>query len=373
MRTLLLILTATALLSCSRQPSGGSTASPGATADDRRLNLYIWADYLGPATLANFEARTGIKVSASFFDTNETLETKVLTGNSGFDVVVPTAPYLERQIAAGAYQPLDKSKLPNLRNLDPQLMRMVARHDPDNRYAVIYIRGTEGIGYNVDAVKKLLPDHRLDSWSLIFDPANASKLAACGIQIMDNPGGVIRLVLAYLHKDPNAPSAADLEAAERTLLKIRPYVRTIDSFNSTEALANADVCALVGYNGDVSLAEARLRDRKSPMKLGYILPKEGSIMWFDMLAIPKDAPHPAAAHAFINYVLEPAVMADVSNHMAYANANTASTPLVNPAILDDPVIYPSAADSQRLFVQLADSPDKARTLTRIWQRFKTGQ
>ncbi len=371
MRTFLLILAATALCSCSRQPADPAPAA--SAADAKQLNLYIWADYLAPDTLKNFEARTGIQVKVSFFDTNETLETKVLTGNSGFDVVVPTAPYLERQIAAGAYQPLDKSKLPNLRNLDPALMRMVARHDPDNRHAVIYIRGTEGIGFNEEAVKKLLPNHPLDSWSLIFDPANASKLASCGIQIMDNPGGVIRLVLAYLHRDPNAPTPEDLQAAEQTLLKIRPYVRTIDSFNSTEALANADVCALVGYNGDVSLAKARLRDRKSPLKLGYIIPAEGSIMWFDMLAIPKDAPHVAAAHAFIDYVLEPAVMAEVSNHMAYANANTASTPLVNPAVLSDPVIYPSEAETQRLFVQLADTPDKARALTRIWQRFKTGQ
>lgn len=375
MRSILFILIAAAgLSSC-----GGHEAPERAAAaarpesDARQLNLYIWADYLAPDTLSDFQARTGIKVSVSFFDTNETLETKVLTGNSGFDVVVPTAPYFERQIAAGAYQELDVSKLPNLRNLDPQLMAMVARHDAGNRHGVIYIRGTEGIGYNEDAVKKALPRHALDSWSLIFDPANASQLAACGIQIMDNPAGVIRLVLAYLGRNPNAPTAADLDAAQGVLLKIRPFVRTIDSFNSTEALANADVCALVGYNGDVSLAKARARERKSPIRLRYFIPKEGSIMWFDMMAIPKDAPHPAAAHAFINYVMDPAVMANISNHMAYANANAAATPLVDPAIVNDPTIYSSAADAPRLFVQLADSPQQARTLTRIWQRFKTGQ
>jgi len=358
------------LLACGGR--SGKSPAPSAARDDKHLNLYIWADYLAPDTLSGFEARTGIKVSASFFDTNETLETKMLTGNSGFDVVVPTAPYLQRQIAAGAYRELDKSKLPNLKNLDSALMALVERFDPGNRHAVIYIRGTEGIGYNETEVAKVLPNAPLDSWALIFDPANAARLAGCGIQIMDNPAGVIRLVLAYLGRKPNDPSPADLDAAQATLLRIRPFVRTIDSFNSTEALANADVCALVGYNGDVSLARARTRERKLPAKLGFIIPKEGSIMWFDMLAIPRDAPHPANAHAFIDYILEPAVMAAVSNSMKYANANAASTPLVDRAVSGDAMIYPTPEQTARLFVQLADPPERARVLTRIWQRFKTG-
>lgn len=371
MRIIVLFITCCFLLSCGGR-SGKQASASSAADEDRRLNLYIWADYLAPDTLSGFEARTGIKGSASFFDTNETLETKVLTGHSGFDVVVPTAPYLQRQIAAGAYRELDESQLPNLKNLDPALMSVVARFDPGNRHAVIYIRGTEGIGYNETEVAKALPNAPLDSWSLIFDPANASRLAGCGIQIMDNPAGVIRLVLAYLGRQPNDPTPADLEAAQTVLLKIRPFVRTIDSFNSTEALANGDVCVLVGYNGDVSLARARTRERKAPLKLQFIIPKEGSIMWFDMLAIPKDAPHPAAAHAFIDYILEPAVMAAVSNSMKYANANAASTPLVDPAVTGDAIIYPTAEQSARLFVQLADPPQRARELTRIWQRFKTG-
>jgi len=369
MRTrVLIIILSGVLTACGGRPGAPATTS----ADGKVLNLYIWADYLAPDTLANFEARTGIKVNVSFFDTNETLETRVLTGNSGFDVVVPTAPYLQRQIAAGAYQELDRSRLPNLANLDPVLMALVARYDPGNRHAVIYIRGTEGIGYNETLVRKVLPRAPLDSWALVFGPANASRLAGCGIQIMDNPAGVIRLVLTYLGRPPNDPSAADLQEAEATLMAIRPFVRTIDSFNSTDALANGDVCLLVGYNGDVSLARARTRDRKVPMNLQFMIPKEGSILWFDMLAIPKDAPHPASAHAFINHVLEPAVMAAISNSMRYANANAAATPLVDDSVRDDPMIYPTPAEMSRLFVQLADSPERTRVLTRIWQRFRTG-
>ena len=366
MRFLVSIICASLLISC------GGHGKPVSAADGKQLNLYIWADYLAPDTLSNFEKRTGIKVNVSFFDTNETLETKVLTGHSGFDVVVPTAPYLQRQIAAGAYQELDRSQLPNFRNLDPELMARVARFDPGNRHAVIYIRGTEGIGYNEAEVAKAMPNAPLDSWSLVFDPANAAKLAGCGIQIMDNPAGVIRLVLAYLGKPPNDPSDADLQQAQATLLGIRRFVRSIDSFNSTDALANGDVCVLVGYNGDVSLARARTRERKAPVELQFVIPKEGSILWFDMLAIPKDAPHPAAAHAFIDYVLEPVVMAVISDSMRYANANAAATPLVDTAVTGDPMIYPTPAEMQRLFVQLADTPERARALTRIWQRFKTG-
>ncbi len=351
--------------------TGGDSVS---RADDaKHLNLYIWADYLAPDTLSNFESRTGIKVSVSFFDTNETLETKVLTGSSGFDVVMPSAPYMQRQIAAGAYQPLDKARLPNLSHMDKALMAAAAQYDPGNRYGIIYIRGSEGIGYDQDAVARRLPGVAPDSWSLVFDPAKAAKLADCGIQIMDNPAGVLRLVLAYLHRDPNAPSEADLEAAQSTLLAVRHYVRAIDSFNSTNALANGDVCVLVGYNGDVSLARARALEQKRNLRLGFITPKEGAIQWFDMMAIPKDAPHPQAAHAFIDYVMEPAVMAAISNSMKYANANADATALVDKGVTADPVIYPGPEESRRLFVQLADTPERARALTRIWQRFKTGQ
>ena len=269
------------------------------------LNLYIWSDYLAPNTLSDFEKQTGIKVHVAYFDTNETLETKLLAGSSGYDVVVPTASYFERQIKAGVYLPLDKSKLPNLKNMDPQLMARVARHDPGNAHGVIYIWGTNGIGYNEKMVKELMPDAPLDSWRLVFDPAVASKIAKCGISVLDSPAEMMRVVLSYLGKDPNSQKPEDLAAAEAVLLKIRPYIRNINSSEYIEALANGDLCVAVGYNGDVLQARDRAREANKGIEIKYMVPKEGSILWFDMLAIPKDAPDPESAYAFLNYIMTP--------------------------------------------------------------------
>ena len=361
---------------------GASGATPGApdkvtatagTGKAAVLNLYIWSDYLAPNTLSDFEKQTGIKVHVAYFDTNETLETKLLAGNSGYDIVVPTASYFERQIKAGVYLALDKSKLPNLKNMDTQLMSKVALHDPGNAHGIIYTWGTNGIGYNEKMVRELMPDAPLDSWRMVFDPAVASKVAKCGISVLDSPAEMMRAVYAYLGKDPNSQSPDDLVLAQAVLTKIRPYIRNINSSEYIEALANGDLCIAVGYNGDVMQARDRAREANKGIEIKYAVPKEGSILWFDMLAMPKDAPDLDSAYAFMNYIMTPQVIADISNFKRYANANAASQALVLASVKNDPGIYPPPEQRQKLAVQLSDSADQTRAITRVWQRFKTGQ
>ena len=358
------------LSACGGKPAadGNSTA-----ASPKVLNLYIWSDYLAPNTLADFEKQTGIKVHVAYFDANETLETKLLAGSSGFDVVVPTASYFERQIKAGVYLPLDKSKLPNLRYMDGLLMSKVALHDPGNAHGVIYMWGTNGIGYNEKMIQALLPKAPLDSWRMVFDPAVASKVAKCGISVLDSPAEMMRAVYSYLGKDPNSQSPDDLVQAEAVLTKIRPFIRNINSSEYIEALANGDICLAVGYNGDVLQARDRAREAGKGVEIKYTVPKEGSILWFDMLAIPKDAPNPDSAYAFLNYILTPKVIADISNFKRYANADMQAQSLIDPTVRDDPGIYPPVEQQKQLAVQLADSADQTRAITRVWQKFKTGQ
>jgi len=356
-------------------PESGPQNSPSDLyhANNNVLNLYIWADYLAPDTIATFEKRTGIKVRVSYFETNETLEARMLTGSSGFDVVVPTAPYFQRQIQSGAYLPLDKTKLPNLDNLDPALMSRVALNDPGNVHGVIYAWGTYGIGYNEKMLAEALPNVALDSWRLIFDPRFAAKLAKCGISTLDAPAGVVRLVLKYMGKNPNAPSPQDLAGVDEVLSKIRPYIRTIDSSNIIEAMANGDICIAIGYNGDFVQARKRAREAKNGIQIGFVIPEEGSLLWFDMLAIPRDAPNAANAHQFINYLMNPPIIANISNFIGFANANAAATRLLDASIAADPVIFPPREEQRRLFVQTEDSPEQSRAITRIWQKFKTAQ
>jgi putrescine transport system substrate-binding protein len=372
-RTAILALAFSLMLGGCGGGKPGAESAASSTGGSKVLNLYIWSDYLAPNTLSDFEKQTGIKVHAAYFDTNETLETKLLAGNSGFDIVVPTASYFERQINAGAFLALDKSKLPNLKNMDPELMAKVALHDPGNAHGVIYMWGTNGIGYNEKMVKALMPDAPLDSWRLVFDPAVASKVAKCGISLLDSPAEMLRAVYSYLGKDPNSHSADDLAQAEAVLLKIRPYIRNFSSSEYIEALANGDLCISVGYNGDVMQARDRAREANKGIDIAYVVPKEGSILWFDMLGIPKDAPDQDSAYAFMNYMMTPQVIADVSNYKRYANANAASQPLLLPAVKDDPAIFPPPEQRKMLAVQLADSPEQTRAITRVWQKFKTGQ
>jgi putrescine transport system substrate-binding protein len=376
-RTAVLVLGCVLALSACGDHKSASGTEPGAagagSGGGKVLNLYIWSDYLAPNTLSDFEKQTGIKVHVAYFDANETLETKLLAGSSGYDIVVPTASYFERQIKAGVYLPLDKSKLPNLKNMDPQLMSKVALHDPDNAHGIIYMWGTNGIGYNEKMIRELMPDAPLDSWRMVFDPAVASKVAKCGISVLDSPAEMMRGVYSYLGKDPNSQNPDDLAQAEAVLLKIRPYIRNINSSEYIEALANGDLCLAVGYNGDVMQARDRAREANKGVEIKYAVPKEGSILWFDMLAIPKDAPDPDSAYAFMNYIMTPQVVADISNFKRYANANAAAQPLVSASVRDDPGIYPPPELRQKLAVQLADSADQTRAITRVWQKFKTGQ
>jgi len=370
----MLAVSASLAIGCGGPDSPARHASPGGQIGDKNVvNLYIWADYLAPDTIASFEKLTGVKVRVSIFETNETLEARMLTGNSGFDVVVPTAPFFQRQIRSGAYMALDKKQLPNLANLDPALMSRVALNDPGNGHGVVYAWGTYGIGYNQKMVAEALPHVPLDSWRLIFDPAYASRLAKCGINLLDAPAGVVRLVLKYLGKDPNSPSPDDLAAVDTVLTKIRPYIRNIDSSLDTEALANGDICVALSYNGNVVQARNRAKEAKNGIQLGYIIPEEGSLLWFDMLAIPRDAPNAANAHLLVNYLMDPRVIANISNFIGYANANRAAAPLLDASIASDPVIFPPRDQQRRLFVETEDSPEQARAITRLWQKFKTAQ
>jgi putrescine transport system substrate-binding protein len=362
------------MVSCGSPDSGATNTPSRRDSDDKKvLNLYIWADYLAPDTIASFEKLTGVKVRVSYFETNETLEARILTGNSGFDVVVPTAPFFQRQIRSGAYLPLDKKQLPNLVNLDPAYMDRLALNDPGNAHGVVYAWGTYGIGYNVKMVADVLPDAPLNSWRMIFDPAYAARLAKCGINLLDAPAGVVRLVLKYLGKNPNAPTSQDLAEVATVLTRIRPYIRTIDSSIDIQAMANGDICVALGYNGDFVQARNRSKEAKNGMQIDYTIPEEGSLLWFDMLAIPRDAPNVANAHLFINYLMNPQVIANISNFTGFANANAAASPLLDASIVSDPIIYPPRDQQQLLFVQAEDSPEQSRAITRLWQKFKTGQ
>jgi putrescine transport system substrate-binding protein len=341
--------------------------------DDKVLNLYIWADDMAPDTISSFEKLTGIRVHVSYFDSPETLEARMLTGSSGFDVVVPTAAFIQRHVRSGAYLKLDKTKLPNLVNLDPALMSRVAVEDPGNAHGIVYTWGTFGIGYNKKLVAQALPNVSLTSWRLIFDPAFAAPLAKCGINIVDDPVGVVREVLIFLGKNPNTPSSQDFVDVEQVLVKIRPFIRNIDTSSDIQAMANGDICIALAYNGNVVQARKRAKEANNGVKIDYLIPEEGTLLWFDMLAIPRDAPHVSNAYLFINYLMEPDVIANITRSIGYANANLAATPLLGASIVGDTAIYPAQDGQKRLFVQMEYSAEQTRAVTRIWQRFKTGR
>lgn len=362
------------LAGCGKRGSDSQAAQQTANGgDEMTVNLYIWADYLAPDTLAAFEKQTGVTVRTSYFDNLETLESRMLTGHSGYDVVVPTGVFIQRQIRSGAYLALDKTKLPNLANLDPAIIAQVALYDPGNTHGVAFTWGTVGIGYNERMLAQMLPGVPRDSSRLIFDPTFAAKLAKCGINIMDDPLAVVRVVLKYLGRNPNAPNPQDFADVETVLGKIRPYIRNIDTSGDIEAMANGDICVALVYNGDVVQARKRAKEAKNGIELGFAIPKEGTFLWFDMLAIPRDAPHLKNAYLLINYLLNPQVIANISNVTGFANANSAATPLLDASIASDTTIYPTPDLQQRLFVPMQPSPEQARTITRTWQKFKTGQ
>jgi putrescine transport system substrate-binding protein len=341
--------------------------------EERVLFIYNWSDYIGETTIADFEARTGVKVTYDVFDSNEVLETKLLSGHTGYDVVVPTGDFMERQIKVGVFLKLDKSKLPNLVNMDPEIMRRVATHDPGNEHSVNYMWGTTGIGYNPDLVKKALGTDTIDSWSSLFDPAKAAKLAKCGISMLDAASDVVDSILIYLGRDPNSEKAEDLAVAEQVLLKVRPYVRYFHSSQYINDLATGEICVSLGWSGDVLQARDRGSEAETPVNVAYSIPKEGAIMWFDMLAIPADSPHPGNAHEFLNYIMDPAVIAGVSNYVSYANGNAASLPFVNEEVRNDPSVYPTDEVKKKLHPHMAESQEYSRDLNRAWTRVRTGQ
>ena len=343
-------------------------------AQDNVLHVYNWSDYIAEDTLQKFTEATGIEVTYDVYDSNEVLEAKMLAGSSGYDVVVPTSDFLQRQIAAGVYMPLDKSKLPNLANMDPALMAGAAAYDPGNEHAVIYMWGTTGIGYNVNAVaERLGADYEVDSWSLIFDPEVSAKLADCGISLLDAPTEMIPAAMNYLGLDPNSTDKADLEAGAALLETIRPNIRYFHSSQYISDLANGDTCVAVGWSGDVFQAQARADEAGNGVEIAYVIPKEGALQWFDMLAIPADAPNPDAAHAFINFIMDAQITADITNYVWYANANAASMPLVDEEITSDPGIFPTEAAKANLWASVPYDARTDRTITRLWTRVKTGQ
>jgi putrescine transport system substrate-binding protein len=341
---------------------------------ERFVNVYNWSDYIAPGVLEDFTKQTGIRVRYDTFDSNDTLETKLLAGKSGYDVVVPTAYFLERQIKAGVFQKLDKAKLPNLANVWPAIAKRLAAHDPGNQYAVNYMWGTVGIGFNVKKAREILgPDMAIDSWGLVFDPARLAKFKDCGVHMLDSSDDILPTALHYLGRNPNSVDPADLEAAADLVSKIRPFVRKFHSSEYLNALAGGEICLVVGWSGDIKQAQKRAAEAKNGVDIGYAVPKEGAQMFFDNLAIPKDSRNVAEAHAFIDYLMRADVAAKNTNFLSYANGNLASQPLIDPAILSDRTIYPDEATMARLYTINAHDAKTTRLMNRLWTRVKTGR
>ncbi|MFL6547818.1 MAG: polyamine ABC transporter substrate-binding protein [Povalibacter sp.] len=365
---------ALALTACGKKEEAPQSAQNTApAAEEKVLHVYNWSDYIAEDTIPNFESKSGIKVTYDVFDSNDTVETKLLAGNSGFDVVVPSASFLERQIKAGVFQKLDKSQLPNLKNMDPDIMQRVGLHDPNNEYAIPYLWGTTGIGYNEAKIKKILGDTPLDSWNFLFDPKLAAKFKDCGISVLDAPDEVLKTILSWMGRDPNSQKEEDLAAAQEKLMLIRPYIRKIHSSQYIDDLATGELCMALGWSGDVLQARDRAAEAKNGVVVKYVIPKEGAIVWFDMLAIPADAKHPKNAHEFINYLMDPQVAANNSNFVNYANGNAASFAMVNDEVKNDPGIYPTPEVKAKLFPSLAYNEQFTGLMSRMWTKFTTGQ
>lgn len=343
-------------------------------ADENQLSVYNWSDYIAHDTVHGFEKQTGIKVKYDVFDSDDTLQTKLLTGKTGYDLVVPSATALAKQIEAGIYQKLDKSKIPNLAHLDKGLMQLVATADPGNQYAVPWAWGTDGLGYNLTRVKAVLGnDVALDSWDVFFDVKNLSKLQKCGVSILDQPSEIFPITLHYLHKDPNSRNPTDYMAALDLLKKLRPHITQFNSSGYINDLANGDVCVALGWSGDVNMAKHRAMEAGRNYQIAYVIPKEGTPVWFDMMAIPKDAPHPENAMKWINYIQIPEVNAAITNEVFYPTANVPARKLVRADVGADPTIYPSEQTRKTLFALKPTPNDIARLENRLWAQLKTGR
>ncbi|MBW0150225.1 MAG: polyamine ABC transporter substrate-binding protein [Phenylobacterium sp.] len=351
---------------------GLAACGQGQSANDT-VRIYNWSDYIDPELLEAFTSDTGLKIVYDTFDSNEVLETKMLQGGTGYDVVTPSNHNIPRYIEAGAIAELDKSKLTNIGNLSPKIMAYMEPFDPGGRYTVPYMWGTIGIGFNPQKVAERLPGVTIDSWDVLFKPENMAKLADCGVHFLDASEDMYAVALNYLGKDPNSTTVADYEAATEMLMAVRPHVRKFHSSEYVNGLANGDICVAIGYSGDIFQAADRASEAGAGVEVDYVIPSEGSQVWFDVFAIPVDAPNPDAAYAFLDFMLRPDVIATASNYTAYANANEPATALIDPEVRDDPRIYPSDEVMERLFVTTAKGQDLVREVNRLWTRVQTGQ
>jgi putrescine transport system substrate-binding protein len=350
------------------------TLSFSAFSQDKVLNVYNWAEYTAPDTIPGFERKTGIKVRYDVYDSNDVLQAKLLTGKSGYDIVVPSTHYASRQLQAGLFQKLDKAAIPNLSNLDPDIMKLLDGVDPGNQYFVPWGFGTNGLGFNVTKANEILGANvDLGDWSIFFDPEKIKKFEGCGISVLDEATQVFPAALHYLGKNPNSSNPQDYRDALVLLKKIRPYIRQFSSSGYIDELASSDLCMVYGYSGDVMIAARKAREAKRDYVINYFIPKGGAPAWFDVMAIPKDAPNPVAANAFINYIETPEVHAAITNKMFYPNANKAARALVVAEVANNPSIYPPQDVSQTLFVIQAQPLDVQRLQTRLWAELKSGR
>ncbi|GGD30047.1 polyamine ABC transporter substrate-binding protein [Aureimonas glaciei] len=348
-------------------------ATVSASAQEKVVRVYNWSDYIDDSILKDFTAETGIEVVYDTYDSNEILETKLLAGGTGYDVVVPSAEFLARQISAGVFQKLDPAKLTNIGNMWDEVQKRVAVYDPGNAFSVTYMWGTTGVGINDKKVAEALPNAPTDSWALVFDPKNAEKLAACGIDMLDTGNELMPAALNYLGLDPNSTSTEDIDKARDLLVSVRPYVRKFHSSEYINGLANGDICVAVGYSGDIFQAKARAAEAGQGVEISYRIPKEGALMWFDQMAIPADAPHVDNALTFINYMMRPEVIAKATDYVSYANGNKASQSMISKEILDDKAIYPDEATLAKLYTKQPYDAKTQRLVTRAFTTVKTGQ
>jgi len=344
---------------------------PAGGAHERVVSVYNWADFIAKSTVADFEQATGIKVDYDTFDSDQTLEAKMLAGGSGYDVVSTATNYFSRQIRAGAYRKLDRARLTGWANLDPKVLALMAEADPGNQYAVPYLHAINGFAYNVAMVRERMPDAPVDSLDLIFKPEVVRRFADCGVTFLDSAEDVLQLALAYLHLDPNTSRTEDYAAAEALVLKVRPYVRTFDSAEYINTLANQEACIAMSWSSDYAVSMARMRQAGVDVKLAFTVPKEGANATYSAMLIPVDAPHVEEAHEFLNFLLRPEVIAKITNETHYANENLAARPFVLPEILNDPTLYMTPEIMKRLYLTSEVSAATERMRTRIWTRIKT--
>ena len=353
---------------------GQSTAPahPDAPTEEKVVNVFNWYDYIKPEVLRKFEAKYGVKVHYNVFDSNNTLEARLLAGHSGYDVVFPSGAYLESMIAAGVFRPLDKTLLPNLKHLDPAIMERLAVHDPGNAHAVDYTWGITGIAYDEAKVHARMPEAPVDSWAMLFDPQVAAHFADCGIGLYESPNIIVPSLLAWLGEPPNSEDPGKLDRAQAALLAVRPYIRKIGSGSLVDDLATGELCIIIASNGDAMQAQERARTAANGAQIRYSIPREGAVMWFDVAAIPVDAPHPGNAHLLIDFLMDPAIAAENSNAIRFPNGNADAQPQLQPD-LTNAAIFPSADRASRLIPERAKSEAYVRLRTRVWTRFRTGQ